>query len=165
MSVSQPWRGAGLRGAQVSASDDRAARAAGRARQVVLHVLGRLDVLAELDHHYVGLGVPVLPGHGQGGVLTETKYCSSSWPYLLCPAVREAADPRNPQSVGVASISTDVALRPAVVLQGKVISVPWTKRYLVGVDSTPESLRNPQLELHPILVTRLAYWGWGICQQ
>ena len=31
--------------------------------------------------------------------------------------------------------------------------------HLVGVDPSPEALWNPELELHPILVTRLAHWG------
>ena len=31
--------------------------------------------------------------------------------------------------------------------------------HLVGVDPAPEALWNPELELHSILVTRLAHWG------
>ena len=31
--------------------------------------------------------------------------------------------------------------------------------HLVGVDPAPEALWNPELELHPLLVTRLAHWG------
>ena len=30
--------------------------------------------------------------------------------------------------------------------------------HLVGVDPAPEALGNPELELHPLLVTRLAHW-------
>ena len=49
-----------LRGAQVSTCDDSTARPSGGAGQVVLHVLRRLDALAELHHHYVGQRVAVL---------------------------------------------------------------------------------------------------------
>ena len=49
-----------LRGAQVSTCDDSTSRSSGGARQIILHVLRRLDALAELNHHYVGQRVAVL---------------------------------------------------------------------------------------------------------
>ena len=56
-----------LRGAKESTSDHSTAGAAGRTSQVILHILLRLDILAELHHHYVGNRVSVLIGRMSGG--------------------------------------------------------------------------------------------------
>ena len=60
MLVSATAAGGGLRGAKVSAGDHGRAGAPRCAGQVVLHVLLRLDVLAELHHHDVRDRVAIL---------------------------------------------------------------------------------------------------------
>jgi hypothetical protein len=50
-----------LPGSNIAGSDDGCAGGTCCTREIVLHVHGGLDLLAELDHHDVGDGVPVLP--------------------------------------------------------------------------------------------------------
>ena len=61
----------------------------------------------------------------------------------LSSTVDIAARPRDPQGVNIAACAADKTLRPPVVV--------------VGVYSAPESLGNPQSELHPLRVTCLTH--------